>query len=319
MTRDEWAVLISNVLNRTNSTEPVPSNQDAQSKRRATILIADNDPDFLSTREEILERAGYTVITAHNPAEARQKLAIGGVDLAILDIRLENDDDERDVSGLILARKVARTVPKIILTNFPTFDYVRESLRPHLDGLPVAVDFLTKAEGVTALLSTVEDVLATAAIQKGTGRTQPKVFIAHGHDSAARETVSAFLRGLGIKPIILFEEVDRGETIIEKLERCCREADFAIILFTPDDFGYSKEEPRSLQPRARQNVIFELGYMAARLGRRRVRVLYEHGVEIPTNFLGVLYIEMDRADKWKTYLERELKDAGIPVKVKVRT
>ena len=111
--------------------------------------------------------------------------------------------------------------------------------------------------------------------------------------------------------------MDRGETIIEKLERCCQEADFAIILFTPDDFGYPKEEPSSLKPRARQNVIFELGYMAARLGRRRVRVLYEYGVEIPTNFLGVLYIEMDKAERWKSYLERELKDAGIPIKAKV--
>jgi len=106
-----------------------------------------------------------------------------------------------------------------------------------------AVDFIMKAEGVPTLLSTVEDVLKTVAVQKQGTRPQPKVFIAHGHDSEARETVSAFLRDIGIKPIILFEEADRGETIIEKLERCCREADFAIVLFTPDDFGYPKEDP----------------------------------------------------------------------------
>jgi len=318
ITRDEWTSLIANMLEQPKSPELSIAKDDARPKPKATILFAENDPDFLSTRREYLERAGYAVIPANNPTEARQKLESGGIDLAILDIRLENDDDERDTSGLILAKRVGRTIPKIILTSFPTFDYVREALRPQLDGLPVAVDFLMKAEGVPALLSTVKDVLSTATVQKQETQPQPKVFVAHGHDSEARETVSAFLRGIGIKPIILFEEADRGETIIEKLERCCQEADFAIVLFTPDDFGYSKDDPRNVKPRARQNVVFELGYMAARLGRRRVRMLYQHDVEIPTNFLSVLYIEMDPSGKWKTYLERELKDAGIPVKAKVQ-
>jgi predicted nucleotide-binding protein len=319
MTRDEWASLVANLLEQTKSPEPPLAKEDAHPKPKATILFADNDPAFLATRREFLERAGYTVISASNPTEARQKLEIGEIDLAILDIRLENDDDERDTSGLMLAKSVARATPKIILTNFPTFDYVREALRPQLDGLPVAVDFIMKAEGVPALLSTVEDVLKTVAVQKQGTQPQPKVFIAHGHDSEARETVSAFLKDIGIKPIILFEEADRGETIIEKLERCCQEADFAIVLFTPDDFGYPKEDPRQLKPRARQNVVFELGYMTARLGRRRVRMLYQPDVEIPTNFLSVLYIEMDKSGKWKTYLERELKDAGIPVQAKVQS
>ena len=318
MTRDEWIALLTNLLDEAKSAGTALVHEEVHPKPGATILIADNDPDFLSTRREFLERAGYTVITASNPRETRQKLGIGNVDLAILDIRLENDDDERDTSGLILARSVGRSIPKIILTNFPTFDYVREALRPQLDGLPVAVDFLMKAEGAMALLSTVKDVLKTVAAQKGTRQPQPKVFIAHGHDSVVREIISDFLRETGIKPIILFEEADRGETIIEKLERCCQEADFAIVLFTPDDFGYPKENPQNLKPRARQNVVFELGYMAARLGRRRVRVLYQHDVEIPTNFMGVLYIEMDAAGKWKNYLERELKDAGVPVKASVQ-
>ncbi len=319
MTSDEWVSLVKNLLEPIKSPEPPLAKEDVYPKPKATILFADNDPDFLATRREFLERAGYTVIPASNPTEARQKLEIGGIDLAILDIRLENDDDERDTSGLMLAKRVARAIPKIILTDFPTFDYVREALRPQLDGLPVAVDFIMKKEGVTALLSTVEDVLKTTALWKQETQPQPKVFIAHGHDSEARETVSAFLKDIGIKPIILFEEADRGETIIEKLERCCREADFAIVLFTPDDFGYPKEDPRQLKPRARQNVVFELGYMTARLGRRRVRMLYQPDVEIPTNFLSVLYIEMDKSGRWKTYLERELKDAGIPVKAKVQS
>jgi len=311
LTSDELAATIKSLLGYEISTKPSVSKRETHFVPKATILFADNDPDFLTTRKEFLEQAGYSVITASDPVEARQKLEIGGIDLAILDIRLKDDDDDRDTSGLMLAKKIAREVPKIILTNFPTFDYVRDALRPQLDGSPVAIDFLSKVEGVTALLTTVEDVLKTVIIRKAKALPLSKVFIVHGHDTETLEQIREFLLGIEIKPIILFEEADQGDTIIEKLERCCREADFAIVLFTPDDFGYSKENLTEVRPRARQNVIFELGFMVARLGRRRVRVLYQHGVEIPTDFMGVLYVEMDTSGKWRANLMRELEDTGI--------
>jgi predicted nucleotide-binding protein/DNA-binding NarL/FixJ family response regulator len=313
LNKEELSSIIANLLGHTT---PTSSNSLAEKSEHSiskkTILLADNDPDFLATRKEFMQQAGYVVVLASNPTEARQKLEVGGIDLAILDLRLKDDDDDRDLSGLILAKRVARSVPKIILTNFPTYEYVREALRPQLDGLPVAVDFLAKREGPMTLLTTVQDILETVAAEREGAQQGRKVFIAHGHDLDARNSVTDFLQGIGIRPIVLFEEADRGDTIVEKLERCCREADFAIVLLTPDDFGYPKENPNEIKPRARQNVIFELGYLAARLSRRRVRVLYR-GVEIPTNFLGVLYIEMDNAGKWKSYLIRELRDAGIPV------
>lgn len=126
---------------------------------KATILFADNDPDFLKTRSEFLEQEGYQVVFAADPTEARRKLEAGGIDLAILDIRLLDDDDEKDVSGLTLAKEVARTVSKIILTGFPSFDYVREALRPQPDGLPAAVGFVAKEEGPEALLQAVRKAL----------------------------------------------------------------------------------------------------------------------------------------------------------------
>jgi len=126
---------------------------------RATILFADNDPDFLRTRSEFLEREGYRVIQAANPYEARRKLEGGRIDLAILDIRLEDDNDENDTSGLVLAREVARTVPKIILTGFPNTWAVRDALRLQPDGLPAAVDFIVKEEGPEALLQAVRNAL----------------------------------------------------------------------------------------------------------------------------------------------------------------
>lgn len=124
---------------------------------KATILFADNEPDFLDTRVEFLESAGYRVLKAYTLKQARQQLSDARVHLAILDIRMVNDDDEKDTSGLTLAKDPAyKPVPKIILTNFATYQAVREALGPALDGLPPAVDFLDKREGPEAMIQAVE-------------------------------------------------------------------------------------------------------------------------------------------------------------------
>jgi CheY-like chemotaxis protein len=118
---------------------------------KATILFVDNDLDFLETRSEFLREEGYRVIPAKDPESARRWLEKGGIDLAIIDIRLEDDDDERDTSGLTLAKEAPRSMPKVILTSWPSVDAVREVLRPQWDGLPAAVDFVDKEDGPDAL------------------------------------------------------------------------------------------------------------------------------------------------------------------------
>ncbi len=125
----------------------------------ATLLFVDNDRDFLETRSEFLEQAGYQVFAAASPEEARGVLARDEIDLAILDIRLRDDDDEKDTSGLTLAKELERTLPKIMLTNYPTVDAAREALRPQLDGLPIAVTFVSKQEGHQALIQAVQNTL----------------------------------------------------------------------------------------------------------------------------------------------------------------
>jgi DNA-binding NtrC family response regulator len=127
---------------------------------KTTILFADNHPDFSKARVEMLEAEGYRVILAANPTEARRLLEKNGIDLAILDIRLLDDDDEKDTSGLTLAKEVAPTVPKIILTDYPSVDAVREALKPQLHGLPPAVDFLEKRAGIEAMLASVRRSIA---------------------------------------------------------------------------------------------------------------------------------------------------------------
>ncbi len=155
--------------------------------------------------------------------------------------------------------------------------------------------------------SKVQKILPT------TNRAGSKVFIVHGHNEGAREAVARFVGKLDLEPIILHEQVNAGKTIIEKLEQYS-DAAFAIVLLTPDDIGAKKSDNLALKPRARQNVILELGYCMGKLGRHHVAALVQDDdIEKPSDYEGMAYISMDRAGAWKMPLAKELKAAGLNV------
>lgn len=145
------------------------------------------------------------------------------------------------------------------------------------------------------------------------GTLEPQVFIVHGHDHGTLQTVARFIERLDLTAIILHERPSEGATIIEKLETH-GQASFAVILLTPDDVGSVATEPDKLKPRARQNVVLELGYFLGRLGRRRVAALVSKGVELPSDYSGVVYIPLDDQIAWQFHLAKELKAAGLPIK-----
>jgi predicted nucleotide-binding protein len=137
-----------------------------------------------------------------------------------------------------------------------------------------------------------------------------KIFIVHGHDNAVRESVARFVEQLGLQPIILHEQVNQNLTVIEKLEKHS-DVGFAIVLLTPDDVGSKKGG--TTVPRARQNVLIELGYFVGKLGRGRVCTLRAENTEIPSDFSGVVYTDMDKAGAWKNSLASELRSAGCNI------
>lgn len=134
-----------------------------------------------------------------------------------------------------------------------------------------------------------------------------RVFVVHGHDGEAREAVARFLEMIGFDPVILHEQANRSRTIIEKIE-ANHEVSFAVILLTPDDEGCAKGG--TPEPRARQNVLLELGYFMAHLGRENVCALKRGQVEIPSDFAGVVWEPMDDNGGWRASLARELEAAG---------
>jgi predicted nucleotide-binding protein len=138
-----------------------------------------------------------------------------------------------------------------------------------------------------------------------------RVFVVHGHDGEAREMVARFLKAMDFEPVILHEQANQGGTVIEKFE-ANSDVGFAVVLLTPDDVGRSIKE-EELKPRARQNVLLELGYFIGHLGRDKVCALRRGEVELPSDYVGVVWERMDDGGGWKLALARELKAAGHEV------
>jgi predicted nucleotide-binding protein len=142
----------------------------------------------------------------------------------------------------------------------------------------------------------------------------PRVFVVHGHDSEMKQAVARTLERLGLEAVILHEKPNRGQTIIEKIERYS-DVDFAVVLLSPDDTGYSNADgPAAAKLRARQNVILELGYFAGKLGRENVVALHRGSIELPSDYDGVLYTPYDGdSGTWRSELVAELRDSGYSV------
>lgn len=153
-----------------------------------------------------------------------------------------------------------------------------------------------------------QDQQPQTAKQPTSELSRHKVFVVHGHDDAAREAMARFLEKIELEAIILHEQPDQGLTIIEKFEAYAGQVGFAVVLLTPDDVVGS---PAASATRARQNVIFELGYFVGKLGRGRACLLRKGDVEIPSDLYGVIYTDLDAAGGWKIRLVQELKAAGL--------
>ncbi|MFA5877619.1 MAG: nucleotide-binding protein [Candidatus Paceibacterota bacterium] len=158
-----------------------------------------------------------------------------------------------------------------------------------------------------------KQVKASTKSRKKAKKNNKKVFVVHGRKTSAKQKVAAYLKSVGLDPIILHEQPNKGRTIIEKLEDCSDVA-CAVVILTPDDRGGIKRIGTELQSRARQNVIYELGYFVGKLTRACVPTLYVEGVELPSDLDGVLYIPFDK--EWQESLHKELMAMGLDLKKK---
>ena len=202
---------------------------------------------------------------------------------------------------MLAQNETTKSVPVVIYSILERADYEAELGHP----LPNVVTINKGDRG--RLLAVIRSMSRAAMVPQ---QHKPAVFVVHGHDDEAKETVARFIERLGLNAVILHEQPSLGKTIIEKFETHSEVA-YAVVLLTPDDLAKPRTGRAKLRGRARQNVIFELGYFAAKLGRQNLCALYKPDVEIPSDFQGVLYIGMDSAGAWRSRLRREMGAAGL--------
>ena len=152
---------------------------------------------------------------------------------------------------------------------------------------------------------------ARAPEPESADRSPDRVFVVHGQNEAARAAVVSFLESVGLVGIVLHEQPNMGRHLLTKFIQEAELVTFAVVLMTDDDVGSLKGGEPS--PRARQNVVLELGYFLAHLGQAKVCALITPGLETPSDFDGIVYIRMDDEKRWQLELKRELLAARMPV------
>lgn len=172
---------------------------------------------------------------------------------------------------------------------------------------------IAKINSLIGILETECELLRNDIIKSGSKTRGRQIFLIHDHDHSALHETARFLGKLQQEVVILHVQQNQGKNIVENFEECANAGFAVVFLAAGGRGGIGAFAHDGLHPRARQNIIFGLGYFIGKLGRNRVCGLFEPDVEIPSDYAGVLCIEMDKKGAWHLHLARELKAAGLPV------
>jgi len=243
------------------------------------------------------------------------------------------DDEYKELrSELLKDNEIANLLPSWLKTNrnlgsfwgfikgkFGTYaerrTFLSEEFSTVLNYLEFGIQPKAEQNNISTPVQSQNTTVKNTVIPKNKIQTEKtKVFIVHGHDNETKEKVARFIESIGLEAIILHEKASSGMTIIEKIEHYSNQSDFAIVLYTPCDKGRgAKETNVHPRDRARQNVVFEHGYLMSRLGRKNVCALVKGEIETPNDISGVVYISLDITDAWKIEVSKELKACGYNI------
>ena len=280
--------------------------------KKATPQPPTPDPELQVTREEAAQKIGERIALGEE-LFARQISNIEQLDAAENEYRRWNSYNAEMLKRLFTTHKFEEEYSWWGVMAVSMYDKSpAEKVKEHKNEIREKIHRLESVRDRLELVPVAVGVVKPGRTAVARDRTN-KVFVVHGHDEAARESVARFLERIGIEAVILHEQATGGRTIVEKLEHYA-DVDFAVILLTPDDVGGVKtSSPDKLQPRARQNVVLELGFFVGKLGRRHVCALYKGSLELPSDYLGVGYVALDEGGGWRLQLAKELRGAGFSV------
>ncbi len=264
------------------------------SETNPNILVIDDDQFFANFIANLLgDHGGYNVVQAHTVDDALKCVAHTSFKLIIMDLKMPPGEQFNSLqtaggykTGIALAREFKRRVPeaKLIIHT----GVIDRDLEAWFAG-DTSITFLYKLPDSGPLLRKVKSILNPVV-------HRPLAFIVHGRDEAAVLELKLFLQNrLGFaEPIVLSAMPSGGRTLMEKFEHYASQADIVFALVTPDDMGRLAEPAGKPKHRARQNVIFEVGYFLGYLKRQsgRIILLHKGDVEIPSDLAGIVYIDI---------------------------
>lgn len=174
-------------------------------------------------------------------------------------------------------------------------------------GLRNAIFYLQNYESEIVSDIDISDARGEGGGHKGSkkGVNKKNIFIVHGRNDSVKDQVAGFISKLGIDPIILNEQINRGQTLLEKFEEYS-DIKVAIVIFTNEDTGNYNDDSE-YEKRTRQNMIFEAGYFLGKLGKKNTIIIVEQGVMLPSVLEGYTYFKIDQEEKWKTDVAKKLK------------
>ena len=264
------------------------------------IVVVEDDYYYSSRLKESLEDHGYEVLSARSVEEALS-LSFDDVSAVVSDVMLPNDPEKTGIttdearsgflSGIALIRKLRKQGLKMPLLLLSGADTAGEAATW---AATQGIKYLSKESGPGGVLQSLEKLGL-----KGSPPA-PIAFIVHGHDESSLAELKDYLQNTlkWQEPIVLHEQPSRGKTIIEKFEEAATRIDCVFVLLTPDDKGVNLTTDDDKR-RARQNVIFELGFFYAQMGRRtgRVVALRKGPIELPTDIQGIVWIDISNGIK----------------------
>lgn len=260
------------------------------------VLVVEDDHFFGASLCELLVDNGLAAELLEN-VEDSLSYDLDQVDATIVDVMLPNDPEKSGISmeetrgnylsGVALSRRLREKKPAFPIILFSADISGGEGREWALDN---DIPFVSKSDGPKKIV---------AALQKYglLGDMKPRAFIVHGHDEESLLELKDYLQNtlLMDQPIVLREQPNFGKTLIEKFEYYSTSVDYIFVLLTPDDTVVDPADPDDQKRRARQNVIFELGFFYGQFHRTsgRIVVLYKGSVELPTDIHGIAWVGID--------------------------
>ena len=281
----------------------VKTSHTAQEPSESTFLMKSKS-DF---RQELMKRIddGKSILkpsvkNASLLAKVRKQFSMwNDYNLELLKVSFNKPDNEYRKNYSNAGKLRSSTLRKVLTNSEQEIKDFRYKFNSKLDNLEKLV------QKIELLRSSQSDEMQMKNLPNQLDKS--KIFIVHGHDNSVKIETARFIEKLGFEPIILHEQVSSGKTIIEKIEKYSN-VGFGIVLYTPCDLGAKKGQESSLMNRARQNVVFEHGFLIGKIGRENVTALVKGNVETPNDISGVVYISME--EDWKLELAKELKNSG---------